>query len=351
MMRKVLGALFTFSFLLASCRPSNPAKEPEPSEPAVSTSVENTSVDTSSVETASLVTTSIGTSSSVATPLTAAETSVVTTNPTDADPLTGRPFEVVVPKSYGATKASPLLVVLHGYTGTGASIREYFALDSLTETGGFLTVYPDGRKDANGAQFWNATDACCNFRSSPVDDSAYLTAIIDLVTKGYNVDPKRIFVVGHSNGGFMSYRMACEHSDKIAAIVSLAGATFADTTRCKPSEPVNILQIHGTADEVIAFGGGQIFGHPFPSAATTVSTWAALDGCATTPAVASNPPTNDLDLEANLPGSETHVSTFANCRPGGAVALWTVEGGAHSPTLSTTFASDVIDFLEAHPKP
>ena len=145
----------------------------------------------------------------------------------------------------------------------------------------------------------------------------------------------------------MSYRMACEHADKIAAIASLAGATFADVDRCQPSEPVNVLQIHGTADSVIGYEGGDILGNEFPSAPTTVATWASYNGC--DPTLQSDE--TRLDLEANLPDTDTTVAGFADCPAGGDVELWTIEDGAHSPLLSATFTEQVIDFLLAHPKP
>ena len=142
-----------------------------------------------------------------------------------------------------------------------------------------LTVAPDGTKNANGKQFWNATDACCNGPGAQVDDSGYLDAVIKEVEANYNVDPKRVFIVGHSNGGFMAYRMACDHADTIAAVVSLEAATYADPRKCSPSVPVATLEIHGTADDTINYDGGKILGHRYPGAVATTKMWAKYDGC------------------------------------------------------------------------
>lgn len=210
-------------------------------------------------------------------------------------------------------------------------------------------MYPDGTKDSGGLRFWNATDACCNFAGATTDDSAYLMSIVGNVRSRYSVDPKRIYVLGHSNGGFMAYRMACEHADTIAAIVSLAGATFDDATSCKPSQPVSVLQIHGSNDGVISYTGGQIGSHAFPSATKTVTTWAQYNGCEPTPVVPAD--RHMLDLDPSLPGNETGVTTFSGCRPGGSIELLTIDGGAHSPKLSASFPASVIDFLYAHRKP
>src|SRR5205814_3467937 len=114
-----------------------------------------------------------------------------------------------VPPGYDATKPTPLLILLHGYTASGAQQEMYFKLGPVANAQGFLYAIPDGTVDGAGNRFWNATDACCNYFGSAVDDVAYLGAIMDDVGTRYNVDPKPIFVVGHSNGGFMAHRLAC----------------------------------------------------------------------------------------------------------------------------------------------
>ncbi len=238
--------------------------------------------------------------------------------------------------------------MLHGYTASGALEESYLNLTAVSDAKGFLYAYPDGTIDMNGQRFWNATDACCNFFNSMVDDSAYLSGLISEIAARYTVDAKKVFLFGHSNGAFMSYRMACEHADQIAAIVSLAGAMFADVTQCAPKEPVSILEVHGTADTVIEYAGGTSQGHPYPGATTTVGDWATLDGCTATPDTSAAP----LDLDSTLPGAETTVATYAaGCKPGGHVELWAIQGGSHIPAFTATFATSAIDFLYAHAKP
>ncbi len=252
-----------------------------------------------------------------------------------------------MPTSYDASTPAPLLIVLHGYTGSGASIRSYFGLDDAAQSKGVIVVYPDGTRNAGGTSFWNATDACCGFGQTAVDDSAYLMAVVDKVQRDYRVDPKRVFFAGHSNGGFMSYRMACEYPDRVAAIVSLAGATFADAKACTPMQPVSVAQVHGTNDATISYTGGQIVGHPYPSAAITTETWADYDHCGSPPSVTGK----TLDLESAIDGAETAVSASSSCPDGIGVELWTIKGGSHGPALSPAFGAAVIDFLLAHPKP
>lgn len=329
-MRRVVALLFATA-LLASCSSSDDAA---PANSAATTTVAVTAAPTT------------------AAPTTAAPTSVADTvapETTEAAPsadFTARPFEVFAPTSYDEATPMPLVVLLHGFGASGTIQEAYFQFQPLAEERGFLYVHPDGTVNQIGRQFWNATDACCGFQTT-VDDSAYLLALIEQVEADYNVDPKRIYLVGHSNGGFMSYRMACDHADKIAAIASLAGATFADASQCDPSEPVSVLQIHGTADGTIPYTGGTILGNDHPSAPTTVDTWAGYDGCAATTVDTAAA----LDMDANLAGAETTTQAFEGCPTGIGVELWTIDGGAHIPARTADMSTGIIDFLLTHPKP
>jgi polyhydroxybutyrate depolymerase len=241
----------------------------------------------------------------------------------------------------------PLVVLLHGYGSSGAEVESYVQLEPLIDEYGFFYLHPDGTEDDLGFPFWNATDSCCNFFGSDVDDSAYLLALVDEMKNLYSIDDRRVYFVGHSNGGFMSYRMACEHGETIAAIASLAGMTFYVPDDCTPAAGVHVLHIHGTADSVILYGGGELFGVPYPGALETVETWATYDGCELIGE--SLPP---LDLDASIPGDETVVTQYATeCDSGGSAELWTIVGGRHSPELSENFSNLVLEFLLDHPKP
>jgi len=240
------------------------------------------------------------------------------------------------------------VVLLHGYTSSGAMAEAYFKLTAESERRGFLYAMPDGTPDPGGKRFWNATEACCDFSHLGVDDSGYLHRLLEVVKSGYSVDPGRVYLIGHSNGGFMAYRMACEHALEITAIVSLAGAATNDPARCTPARPVSVLQIHGTADGTIYYEGGTNDGQPYPSAAGTVGLWRHLDGCADRATTTAAP----IDLEADLPGPETTVTSYqTDCRAGTRVELWSVTGGDHVPKLTATFAPAVIDFLLARVAP
>ena len=251
----------------------------------------------------------------------------------------GRPFTLSVPRSYRADTPAPLVVLLHGYTSDAAEQERYFNLGAEMERRGFLYVLPDGTQEPDGDRFWNATNACCDFRGSGVDDSGFLSDLINQVKASYAVDPARVYLVGHSNGGYMAYRMACDHADQITAIVSLAGAMWSDPAQCAPARPVSTLQIHGTSDEVVSYtGGGR-----YPGAEQTVAAWRELNGCSPEGTTAA-----PLDLVADLADAETTVTTYAGaCRGGTVVELWTMQGGSHVPALTEAFAPAVVNFLSA----
>lgn len=258
-------------------------------------------------------------------------------------PLTSRPYKFKVPSRYDATKATPLLVMLHGFMASADLNELIVKLAPMAEAKTMLYATPDGTQNPLGIRFWNATDFCCNFFGSTVDDVAYLTAIIDDMAKRFNVDKKRVFIVGHSNGGFMANRMACDRASKIAAIVSLAGAQWNDATRCLPTEKVSVLQVHGNLDGIIGFGGAL----GYPSAKETVAIWANRNGCTGRLTYGGK----RLDLEGVLLGAETKVEEYTGCAANGSVALWTMEGAGHVPLFNNHWADSVYEFLMAHPKP
>ena len=257
-----------------------------------------------------------------------------------------RPFTLVLPSNYQPSTPAPLIIALHGYTAESPYAQSYFALGKVADEKGILTVFPSGSKDSNGYLFWNATPACCNFDSSTVDDEAYLLSIIDAVSKDHAVDPARIYIIGHSNGGFMAHRMACNQSDRIAAIVSLSGTTFSNPKSCNPTSGVSVLQIHGTNDEVITYTGGYLFNSAYPSARKTIDLWGKLNECGKKPYRVLP----RLDLDRKLAGTETTVMRYKGCKTGATSEMWTINKGRHAPELSATFAKSVIDYLLAHPK-
>ncbi|GIE28057.1 hydrolase [Actinoplanes italicus] len=251
----------------------------------------------------------------------------------------GRQVTVHVPDSYDPARPAPLVVLLHGYSSDAAEQESYLRFTPESDRRGFVYAYPDGTVDDRGNRFWNATDACCAFSGARPDDSAYLSDLITALRDTYKID--RVYLIGHSNGGFMAFRMACDHAGQVTAIASLNGATWNDDTQCRPSEPVGVLAIHSTDDDTIAFAGGTNGGHTYPSAAGTIARWRDHNRCT---GAGSDEPA--LDVVADVPAAETSVRTYA-CADGSAVRSWTVNGGSHIPGVGPGFAPAVIDFLLA----
>lgn len=267
------------------------------------------------------------------------------TTDASADLIAARPYASHVPDGLVEGTPAPLVVVLHGYSASGALQARYFGMLDASDRYGFLLAYPDGTVDGFDKHFWNATDACCGF-GAEVDDVAYLNAVIDDMSARHSVDAARIYLVGHSNGAFMSHRMACDAAPRIAAIAALAGTVWNDPTKCAPSEHVSVLQIHGDADLTIPYGGGANLGFEYPGAEATVDFWAGKNTCGG----ALAPSGADFDLDSNVIGAETSPFGRTPCPADGDVALWRIRGGSHLPGLGQSFSDAVIPWLFAHPK-
>lgn len=262
-------------------------------------------------------------------------------------PEANRPTPVYVPGSYDPGTPAPLVISLHGYGLTPDSHERLIPLKPFADFRGFIYVTPRGGSSPGGGTFWNAIPQCCDVTGTRRNDSLYLRRLIESIQGRLNIDPRRIHLLGHSNGGMMSYRVACEHAGLIASIASLAGATFGDPDDCRPSEPVSVLQIHGTADPVVTYAGGA-----FVSAMGNVETWALYNQCGES----REDPDKTLDLDLAVPGVDTKITRATQCPRGVGVELWTILGGGHGPLASwggesSQLAERLIDWLYAHPKP
>lgn len=277
------------------------------------------------------------------------------TDPPITVDLQNRVYDLVVPTGYDPSKPAPLFLELHGFTDgmnpwDGEESANKFQPEA--DKRGILFVLAHGNLDpTTNHYFWNATDSCCDFDEQKPNDIGYLAAIIEDVKKKYTVDDKRIFAFGHSNGGFMVNRLACDLADKIAGVVSLAGETYKDQTKCAASAPIAYLQVQGDADMTVPYAGG----HPenvavlpiAPGAIETTQDWAAKNRC-DIHADTSQPP---IDIVADLDGAETNKLVYNKCEDNGQTELWTIHLGPHSPNFGPAWAPAVFDFLMAHPKP
>lgn len=244
-----------------------------------------------------------------------------------------RPVTVHLPDNLASP--APLLILLHSASTSGAHQENYMQLGPIAKKSGLIYIAPDGTTNPEGKRFWNASKSCCNKYSQEVDDVAYIDSLINEIDKKTPVDRKRIYLIGHSNGAFMSFTYACK-SNQVAAIVAIAGAMDSNP-ECTPTTPVSLLNIHGTADKTIKVAGGVMNNNSYTSAATTMKTIASLNKC-------SKHTQAKKDFEPTIKGAETTIINYA-CDTHTHLQFWKIKDGSHSPKLPSDFAQLVISFL------
>jgi len=242
----------------------------------------------------------------------------------------GRPATLTMPGGHVYNQRLPLVVALHGYSSSGSFNAWWMSLYDSVHENEHLLLTPDGSMNIVGMRYWNATDACCNLFNTEVDDVTFLEGLIDQAVQIYGADPEGVVLMGHSNGAFMSHRMACDRGSIIESIVSLNGATWDDfSNNCPDTGRPNILHVHGTVDSVIQYGGGSMFGGTYPSAPQSTAFWADRSGCD-----ASWTNLGSIDLTNSDGVAETDDLEHLNCADGNRVAHWKINNGIHAPSLN-----------------
>ena len=249
----------------------------------------------------------------------------------------GRPVDVTVPQGSSAQTPMPLLILAHGYGVNGHVQNLVFPFSQQIDARQFRYALPHGTQDANGKRFWNATNACCDFGPLNVDDVGYFRAIVERAKSEFAVT--KVFLVGHSNGAFMSLRLACEAGDVFDGIVAVSGSTWNDATRCPDGRAVPILLVHGTADDTIPYEGQEGL---YPSARATAERFARRAGC--------SPSWSTLGRSDFIGDSaEETVRDSTGCATS-AVDLWTIEDGPHALVFDAKWTGDVLTWLEEKAK-
>lgn len=226
----------------------------------------------------------------------------------------------------GVPRGSPLLIALHGLGDSGQPFAAALGLPQLAAQLGVVWAAPDGTRDDQGRRFWNAGKECCDFGARGTEDVAFLEQLIARAERELGTDPKRVVLLGFSNGGFMAHRAACELDRRIAALVSIAGARPQGLAACRAEPPPAVFHVHGTADSVVLYEGGHLFRRSaLPehlSARESVAPWAKQSSCRSGPELVER-----LDLSPRVAGDETRRERFVGCRA--PVESWTIEGGTH----------------------
>jgi polyhydroxybutyrate depolymerase len=263
----------------------------------------------------------------------AAPSGTVTGGSVQVDGLT-RTYRVFVPAR--PKKQAPVVLVFHGGFGTGARVASQTGFDAEAERRGFIAVYPDGLGRA-----WNAGPCCGAPSRLRVNDVGFVSKLLDRLGRQYSIDKRRIYATGISNGGLISYRIACELSGRIAAAAPVA--TTLVTSPCAPKAPVSILHVHGLDDENIPFEGGEgtrgVTGFDWPPAQAGIDRWRTLDSCA-----AAGKTTVSGDVTA---------TSWKPCKRSSEVRLVTIAGVGHTWSKGQPYdtTAEVWRFFAVHPKP
>lgn len=270
-----------------------------------------------------------------------------------------RSYLVHVPPGYDGTRAYPVLLIFHGGGSNAEQMVEFCGLNNKADQAGFIAVYPRGSGRLKQALTWNGGNCCGYAMTQNIDDVAFVNALLDDLAKVAKIDPRRIFATGMSNGAIISYRLASELSERIAAIAPVGGPMGTDT--CNPKRPVPVIHFHGTDDQFAPFKGGRgqksVTGINFFSVAHSINCWVKANGCRMEPVIVKEKPKVD-------DGTTIVRQTYGGGKNGTEVVLIVIEGGGHTwpgrpPRLNflgkstrNLSANDVMwEFFQKHPRP
>jgi polyhydroxybutyrate depolymerase len=238
-----------------------------------------------------------------------------------------RSFLLHIPTGYTGKTAVPVVFDFHGLGGSGSSQKGLSGWATLGDSKGFITVFPNGVGNS-----WNIGRCCSTAQTQNVDDVGFVRAIIKQLQTDACIDSKRVYASGCSNGGGMSYKLACDAADVIAAVAPVdcdcvTGATSNPScASCSPARPISEIAFRATGDQVVPYNGGRCsiaadcppgmscMTFDFPGAMTNFSTWATIDQCTGSPQPLSG---------------HAACQTNATCGGGAQVTLCTQQGGSH----------------------
>lgn len=265
-----------------------------------------------------------------------------------------RTYIVHVPPGYDPKTPTPVVLALHGAAMNGSMMVWFTGLNKTSDSKGFIVVYPSGT-GAGPLLTWNAGGLIGRLKEGRTDDVAFIGRLLDELEATANVDRNRIYACGMSNGGMMSYRLAAEMPDRIAAIAAVSGTMAVDVH--EPHRPVPVMHFHGTNDEIVPYGAPIRQTPAFfqlKGVEETIATWIKRNGCE------EKALTDTLSKE----GDKRTVTrrTYVNGTTASEVVLIVIDGGGHTwpgRRLPVGFlgkcarnisANDLIwEFFEKHP--
>ena len=247
-----------------------------------------------------------------------------------------RTFNLYLPKGYNNAGPLPLIYVLHGGTGTPEGMLRLADFRPIADREKIALVYPAGIQ-----KNWNDGRPTTPNQLG-IDDVKFFNQTTDFLIENYSIDPSKVYATGISNGGFMSSRLGCQLSSKIAAIAVVAASMEANTIApaCSPSQPVPALYIHGTLDPLVPFVGGEMSangtaGGFILSHAQVIEKWINLNGCS------SNPQITDLE-DAASDGTTIRRRVYTNGANGSEVVSYVIQNGGHTWPQGYQYLSEFI---------
>ncbi|MDB5282206.1 MAG: hypothetical protein JWO06_1281 [Bacteroidota bacterium] len=231
-----------------------------------------------------------------------------------------RSYLVYLPTNFNSSTSLPLVLNLHGLGSNGQQQELYTLFDDLADTARCVVVYPEG---INGQ--WNVVVNCTGSNSpcTGIDDVGFISALIDTIHKNYNIDLSRVYSTGMSDGGFMTFRLACELSCRIAAGAAVTGLlqeAYPLYPQCNPTRKMPMMQFHGTADSTVPYTNSP----PYASVANTTTRWKAIDACPSTAVVTNLPDINNSD------GCTATENYYGVCGDSTLFVQYTINGGGHT---------------------
>ncbi len=274
-----------------------------------------------------------------------------------------RSYLVHVPVTYSKDKPTPVVLSFHGGGANAEQQMNQSLMNTTSDKEGFIVVYPEGTgKKALGKIFgtWNAGKCCGYAEENKIDDVDFVRQLITDLEKKFNIDSKRIYATGHSNGALMSYRLACDLADKIAAVAPNSGQDPLDI--CKPVRPISVLAFHGTADPAATYTGGHCGGKTAgdpgwecDSVENYNKEWAAIDKC------------DSSKNEVIYQKGDATCTVYTSCAKNAEVGLCKIVGAGHTwpggvyvglgeraiGKISQDISANEVmwDFFQKHPLP
>jgi polyhydroxybutyrate depolymerase len=265
----------------------------------------------------------------------------IASDPDLSNGATTRTYRLHVPAGYNPQTPLPLILVFHGHGGTAASMEAATGFSTLADQQRFLVVYPQGLLAPDDElPFW----ASAGRVDAGIDDIVFVSAALDDLQRTLCVDPARIYATGFSNGGGMTGYLACRLAGRIAAFAPAAGNFYHVPGGCAPSRPAPILEIHGTADQIVPYGGipaSESPGWPLPAIPQWLQGWADLDHCTTGPS-------------GFVQASDVTGEQWTGCQGSATVIHYRLEGAGHvwPATMAGRSTIGILwDFFRAHPLP